>query len=322
MCPPATAKLTVIPVPTIVTIVNSAVQSPHKVEVPVRLIGNGVENALSFSLRFDTNRLTYIDTDLGADAADGQILVNDTQAAKGILAVVLALPAGTAFGADTNEVLHLRFGTPLVPADLTAPITFISGPTAQKISDANGQVLPGTWVNGSVAIAAAEFEGDVSPLPGGDRQLDISDWVQVGRYVAGLDDIAPGSIFQRADCAPLATAGNGVLGVSDWVQAGRFAVGLDGLTSADGPTGTPVTPGRKRPSPASPPERVIRFEGAMLVAGATNEIPVLLTASGEENAVGFSVSYDPAVLKFVGAVKGAGSQKATLNVNTRQTASG
>ena len=136
-----------------------------------------------------------------------------------------------------------------------------------------------------------------------------------------MDDISPGSIFQRADCAPLATAGNGVLSVSDWVQAGRFAVGLDAPVAAGGPTGTlPEGPGHKRPAPASQTPRVIHLGTASLVAGLTQEIPVVLDASGDENAVGFSVSYDPAVLTFVGAVKGGGSQSATINVNSRLAA--
>ncbi len=320
--PPATANLTVTPVPAIVHIVNTTVQSPQNAVVPVQLIGNGVENALSFSLRFDTNRLTYLGTDLGTDAPDVQILVNDAQAARGILAVILALPSGSTFAEGTNDVLHLNFGTPLVSADLMPQVALLNSPTAQKISDATGTVLPGTWVNGVVTITAADFEGDVSPLPGGDRQLDISDWVQVGRYVAGLDDIAPGSIFQRADCAPLSTAGNGVLSVSDWVQAGRFAVGLDAAVSAGGPTGTLPGPDRKQPVRQSPPDRVVSFGSAALVEGLAQEIPVTITASGDENAVAFSVSYDPAVLRFVGAVKGAASKNAVLNVNTRHTDSG
>ena len=321
--PPATANLTVTPAPAVVRIVNTVVQSPQTAVVPVQLVGNGVENALSFSVRFDTNRLTYLGVELGGDAPDAQILVNDAQAARGILAVILALPAGTTFADGTNDALHLTFGTPLVPADLQAQVALLNSPTVEKISDVNGTALPGTWVNGLVTISAAEYEGDVNPVPGGNRQLDISDWVQVGRYVAGLDDIGPGSSFQKADCAPLATAGNGVLSVSDWVQAGRFAVGLDALVGAGGPTGVIAgTPGRNRPVLQSTPNRVVSFGSAALVAGLLQEIPITITASGDENAVAFSVSYDPAVLKFVGAVKGSGSKNAVLNVNTRHTGSG
>ena len=321
--PVVSANLTVTPVPALVSIVSSTAKSPQPVDVPVQLIGNGVENALSFSLRFDTNRLTYLETTLGTDAADGQILVNSSQAAKGILAVILALPAGSAFADGTNDVLHLSFGTPLLTESVAASLTITDNPTLRKVSDATGNALPATWSGGLVTITAADFEGDVTPLPAGDKQVDITDWVQVGRYVAGLDDITPGPIFQRADCAPLATAGNGVLTVSDWVQAGRFAVGLDAIVPVGGPTGLiGAAPGRKHPVPQSPSDRVVSFGSAALVEGLTQEIPVTITASGEENAVAFSVSYDPAVLRFVGAVKGTGSKSAVLNVNTKHTANG
>lgn len=313
----ATATLTVNPIPTIVSVVNVTASALQNIEVPLRLIGNGVENTFSFTLRFDTNRLTYAATDLGTDAADGQLLVNEAQAAQGVLGISLALPSGSAFSNETNEVLRLKFDTAAVSGDVTVPLSLVSGITPEKLLDTNGVALPATWVDGTVTIKAINFEADVSPLPGGDRLLDISDWTQVGRYVAGLDDLSPGVTFQRADCAPLVTAGNGVLSVSDWVQAGRFAVGLDLPVAVGGPT----NPQPFISAPTSP-TRVVRLAGMALIPGQTGEIPVTLTASGDENAVGFSLSYDPAVLTFVGAVKGADSQKASLNVNTRQAAGG
>ena len=66
--------------------------------------------------------------------------------------------------------------------------------------------------------------------------MTIADWVQVGRFVAGLDVVANDDEFLRADCAPRANLGNGHLTVTDWVQAGRYAVGLDPLTIVGGPT--------------------------------------------------------------------------------------
>lgn len=321
--PAASASLTVTPAPALISLVSITNKSPQDVIMPLRLIGNGVENALSFSLRFDTNRLTFLDAELGADAAEGQILVNSAQATRGILGIILALPAGAAFAEGTNDVLQLTFGTALVTANTVVPVTFSDTPILKKISDASSKVLTGTWSAGSVAIIAADFEGDVSPLPEGDKQVELLDFVQMGRFVAGLDDIAPGALFQRADCAPLVTSGNGRLTVSDWVQSGRFAAGLDPLNPVGGPTAPePVKPGRKHPVPLSPDPRVVSFGSTALVAGQTREIPVTLLASGEENALAFSVSYDPAGLRFVGAVKGSGSKTATLNVNIRGTASG
>jgi hypothetical protein len=311
--PPAVATLAVTPVPAVVRIANASAPSLQEASVPIVLIGNGVENTLSFSVRFDTNRLTFVDADLGEDGASGQILLNSSKAVQGLLGVSLGLPSGMVFSQETNVIMRLRFVTAPVSANVTTPVTFTGSPTAQKLFDTNGLALQSSWVSGTLSIQAVDFEGDVSPLPNGDKQLDITDLIQVGRYVAVLENLVAGPIFRRADCAPLASAGDGVLSVSDWVQAGRFVGGLDLAVAADGPSAPQAYT-------AAPPsaERVIRLGGGTLVAGMPQEIPVTLAASGGENAVGFSVNYDPTVLQLVGVVKGAGSQKATLNVNSRQ----
>jgi hypothetical protein len=50
---------------------------------------------------------------------------------------------------------------------------------------------------------------------------------QTGRFAIGLDTVSVGSEFQRADCAPRATKGDGAVNLADYVQAGRFATGTD-----------------------------------------------------------------------------------------------
>ena len=315
--PLVTAELKVIPLPATVSVVNTSAQSQQNLALPIRLLGSGLENALSFSLDFDTNRLSYLDTVLGADVANGQLQVDSTKAAQGILGIGLTLPGGATLAEGTNEVLRLHFGVASVPVGLTTPVSFINSPTAQKISDVAGGALPATWANGSVAIAALAQEGDVNPLPDGDGVVSGTDAAQVGRYVAGLDDLSSGPIFQRADCAPLATDGDGVLSVSDWVQAARFAAGRD----LPGLAGGPMAPLTFTPAPPSA-DRVIHLGAATLAVGQMREIPVLFTASGQENAVGFSVTYDPAELTFVEAVKGAGGQQASLLANGRSAQGG
>ena len=67
--------------------------------------------------------------------------------------------------------------------------------------------------------------------------MKAADWTQVGRFVVGLDVPAPGNEFQRADCAPRNSFGDGQIKASDWVQAGRYVVGLDPITPAGGSLG-------------------------------------------------------------------------------------
>src|SRR5207247_7134255 len=69
----------------------------------------------------------------------------------------------------------------------------------------------------------------------GNQNVSTTDWLQVGRFVTRLDTHATTNEFQRADCAPRATLGDGQMKVTDWVQAGRYVGGLDPLVAIGGP---------------------------------------------------------------------------------------
>ena len=123
----------------------------------------------------------------------------------------------------------------------STPITFVNQPTPMEVSDSAANLLSAAIIAGSVAIAQG-VEADVAPRPGGNGSVTTTDWVQVGRFVGGLDIITPAE-FQRADCAPrladdgvTPVLGDGLLSVRDWVQAGRYAAGLDPPIGAGGPT--------------------------------------------------------------------------------------
>ncbi len=62
------------------------------------------------------------------------------------------------------------------------------------------------------------FEGDVSSrTETGKGSVSLADWVLIGRFVAGDDSAKLGGEFQRADCAPKETKGDGRLTMADWV---------------------------------------------------------------------------------------------------------
>jgi hypothetical protein len=154
--------------------------------------------------------------------------------------------------------------------------------------------------------------------------VTVVDWVQEGRYVAALDSPDSASEFQRADCAPRATMGDGLLTVSDWVQAGRYVNGLDPLTMAGGPTvldgGQVVTPkGHKR---GVDPNRVLTVQGPTFFQGQTGTASVNLEAQGNENGIGFSLAFDPTAVTYTGASLGLDAVGATMNVNANQATNG
>jgi len=173
----------------------------------------------------------------------------------------------------------------------------------------------------TVTIPSAGYEGDVSPRPTGNGAVTIADWVQTGRFVAGLDAVSANGEFQRADCAPRATLGDGQITLADWVQAGRYAAGLDPLTPAGGPvqpTGSAAVAARA----ASGVKRPVQLSHPTLAPGSTGTVTVSVTAGGSENALGFTLAFDPARLRFMSARLVGKAIKATLNVNTLQAGKG
>jgi hypothetical protein len=167
------------------------------------------------------------------------------------------------------------------------------------------------------------FEADVAPRPFGSQAVSVSDWTQVGRFVAGLDTVLNSSEFRRADCAPRASRGNGVLSVADWSQAGRYAAGLDPLTPAGGPDASSGGGGSAALQAKDGAEsRLLRVGDTKAALGQDVLVPIWLLAQGNENAVGFSLRFDPARLAFRSVALGEGAPGAMLQVNAAQAERG
>lgn len=313
----AYAVLTMSYPPVNVLIGSTNISGGNSFSIPVFLVANGNENAVSFSMNFNTQRLTYAGIELGSGAADAALLPNTSQAVDGRLGVTMQLPPGETFIAGTQEIVRVTFlSTTISNAPVVTPVNFTNQPINQFVFDVQGNKLATNFVNGSVTLGVSDFEGDVNPRAAGDHSLDIFDFTQEGRFVAGLDSISNASEFQRADCAPKSTSGDGQLKVTDWVQSGRYAAAVDLPVAVGGPT-APVAPITLSGGP-----RTITVAGGIGVEGLNVTVPVILQSQGNENGVGFSVNFDPMLLKYVSATKGSAAGSATLLVNTNQAASG
>jgi len=285
--------------------------------LPVYIVANGNENALSFSIGFNPQRLTYNSVDLGSGGGDASLLANTGQATSGKVGITMQLPPGETFAPGTQEVVRVTFTSSFVSnAPVVTPVNFTNLPIARAVYDVNGTRLATNFVNSTVTLGITDFEGDVNPRTAGDRSLDIFDWTQVGRFVAGLDTVSNTSEFQRADCAPVNTSGDGMLKVTDWVQAGRYGAAIDVPRFVSGPAAS-VTPVTLIGGP-----RMVNITGGIGVKGLNLTVPVTLQSQGNENALGFSVKFDPTVLKYVSATKGSAATSATLLVNSNLAPSG
>ena len=190
---------------------------------------------------------------------------------------------------------------------------------------------PGGGTSGGVNFTVGQpsgqaFEGDVSPRPNGDGTVGLVDYVQLGRFAAGLDQVTAGSEFQKADCAPRSTLGNGSVGLDDYVQAGRYAAGLDPATPAGGPTGQSVAPlllhSAAIPNTTTIVQqgRILRVLNATITRGQNGVVTVEYVAQGDEAGIGFSLNFQTTQLTFVSAA--AGTDVPNLVQNTTQSAQG
>ena len=317
--------------PALVRVVNvTNAHSGTTVNLPVSLAANGNENGLSFSLNFDTTKLTYVGIALGSGASGANLLTNAAQAASGKLGVMLALPPNQTFAAGTQEVVQVTFMSAVRTYAFSTTVSFGDVPIVRELSDAPGNVLAATYASGVVWIQAADFEGDLAPRPNGDKAVTVTDWVMAGRYAARLDYPTNAAEFQRADCAPRATLGDGAITVIDWVQVGLYAAHLDPLTAAGGPTNEVHLGGNvsekdstpRMPHGDSPLSRLLEVADTMVIQGLTGTASVRLESQGDENAVGFSLSFDPAAMNYVSASLGSASNGVTMFVNDTQAGVG
>ncbi len=315
------------PAPQITTLqaVPVSAAAGTSVIVPISLIGLGDENAASFSVNFDPSLLSYSNAVPGTGATGAALVANSSSASAGQVGFEIALPAGASFSAGTQQLMQITFQAAFLSNAVTTQITFGDQPITRQVSDAAAHSLPANYLPGSVAIAATQLEGDVSPRTNGDGVVNIFDWVQEGRFVAGLDTISNANEFQRADCAPRATLGDGEINVADWVQVGRYAAGLDPATPAGGPTGpfpnVQSSGGTPHGGSPLPPAQIVSF-GASGQGAPPNSVAVELAAQGIENAVSFSVAFDPRAIAFLGAGIGSGAPGAMLNVNSNMASGG
>jgi len=319
------ALLTVNPGPSLLRVGDASAASGATVTVPVLLTASGNENALQFSLNFSPSRLSYVSAIL-ASGAGATLLVNESGSTTGRLGLVIGLPAGSTFPPGTQELAEITFTTSILTNAATTSISFVDQPLVRQVSDKSGNVLTATYTSGTVSIAAAMFEADLSPRPNGDKNVTVTDWVLIGRFAAHLESPINASEFQRADCAPRANLGNGQITITDWVQAGRYAAGLDPLTPVGGPTSPSAnnvaTTSRKSKNLKPSSTRQLRAMDTTLDQGHNGKVSIQLQAQGNENALGFSVTFDPATLTYTGSTLGSAAAGATLNVNTGDIASG
>jgi hypothetical protein len=150
----ASATLTVNFPPATVQVVNTtpAPAGTNVVEVPINFVANGNENALNFSLNFDTNHLVYMAAVPGGGAT---LVANTSQVANGQLGIQTTLPGSGTFSPGTNQIMFVIFNTPTLTGTqvVTTTISFTSHPVGESLTDTNDNPLAFSLLSGTVTLS-------------------------------------------------------------------------------------------------------------------------------------------------------------------------
>lgn len=121
--------------------------------MPIVLNSQGNESSVSFSVNFDTTRLTNPVVALGSGVPTGSNLgTNLSQAAAGRIGVLV--DSTNTYAVGTRQVITITFSIPANAQIGLTPITFGSTPTGQSVSSSTGSLLPTTYTNGTVQIGS------------------------------------------------------------------------------------------------------------------------------------------------------------------------
>jgi hypothetical protein len=321
-CPDAlTQSFTVVtPPPTtrIVRVVSQNGAPDSTVSVPITIDAQGDETGVQFTLNFNPSLLTFQRADAGSDAQNNQFFeTNQSQIAQGRIGVILLLRNALARGTRQIAVLTFRVAANVSPGQVI-PLTFGNEPTRQRVIDANANALLAEFTAGEIRIAqGAGFEGDVND----DKVIDIIDAQLLINHLAGRQQIQSGGAFQRADCAPRSTRGDGALDITDARQIILFAASGE-LIPAGGPT-APQTVTALGSPPTGPYSATRRDRSRLqLVQGNGHTLTAMIDARGDESAISFSLQFDPQLVRFAGAAAGADASEGEFVVNTRRLEEG
>jgi hypothetical protein len=301
------------------TLGSGTAYSGSAVVVPVTMNALGVENTFLASVGYDHTKLVLQNVQLGSATAGGYLQEVDTATNSGYVGFAILLNTGTTVPAGTNQqIALLNFQALPVTSNTAVTLFFTNNPTLEQTLDNSFDLLPTLYSTGTVTLLPAEYEADVYPRTNGDHSVGVLDWLEVGRMVAGLDTPTNADEMLRADCAP-PNAPDGVLTVADWVQAGRYALNLDPLTLVAPPLAPSIksSPGQK-PSPngVSSATRTLLIGTVSAQRGQTVSVPVQLISATNENAVGFTISFNTNLVQITGVTLGSAMVAGHTNINS------
>lgn len=121
-------------------------------ELKIELVSQGNENAIGFSINFDTSQLNYIGAQLGADSAGAILNININRLNEGRIGVGLALPSGQAYVAGLREVVKFKFTVQQNSSVNSTTVSFGDLPIARELVDVGANILTGEFKAGQLML--------------------------------------------------------------------------------------------------------------------------------------------------------------------------
>lgn len=240
-----------------------------------------------------------------------QTIATVDAASSNVTVALTSVPAGITIGPLTNNNGTI---TATIAADCTAAA---SNSVSLKVTDAGGQTATGTL---TVNVAA-----NTPPALGAYAATNVSG----GNNVSVTPNAAPadnGSIASlTASVAPasftgtlVADAATGTVTINSAGPAGSYTVTVKATDNCGAMSTASFALTVNQPSNA----RIIRVVAASGAPGGTVSVPIEIVSQGDENAIGFSLNFDPAILSNPQASLGSGAAGASLNPNFGAAAQG
>ena len=295
----AEAAVSVSPTARTLRLPDRELPAAATVEVPVELDAFGDENAVGFSVGFNPALLQFLGVERSPALGQAALNVQAGGAGLGKVGVAIARPPGLAMGRGTVVLARLRFlvgGTPGPTA-----LTLGSDPVALEVADVRGRirplaVRPASWtiLNTPPSITASP-KGSVVRLfdpvrlevaAQGSEPLYVR-WFRNGQAVAGATNATLAFVATGPDAA-----------------GSYHAVVSNAVQSVASATATVEV------------RRVLRVGGTNVPTGSTVSLPVEALLAGTENALGFGLRFDPAVVRLAGIQQGGGISNASWILRT------
>ncbi len=131
---------------------QSTTQPNHKVSVPIEMTSNGNETAMSLTIEYDANMLTNPRVSLGKFAPPGSTLTFNLNQ-PGRIGILIDSNRSMIASAMPVSIVSVTFDV-IAKADQETAISLTDGLVARSVSDGYANLLPVTYRDGLVKIAA------------------------------------------------------------------------------------------------------------------------------------------------------------------------